>query len=191
MDNEGEWDTKNKFKQLVLSRNFLTAATCYPELYEENKTWIERVKAGNKWDKRFLKLAKEVSDWSKDPSTKVGAVITNGKRFVCAGFNGFPEGDEDNIEDYNNREIKLSKIIHAENNAIMFATEPLTGCTMYTWPLMPCAHCASMIVQKKFSRVVSVVNDNPRWQESFKITRQSLEKRGIELVLYNLEELGL
>jgi dCMP deaminase len=191
MDSEGECDSHDRFEKLILSRNFLTAATCYPDIYEKRKDWVERIKAGNKWDKRFLKLAKEVSDWSKDPSTKVGAVITKNKRLVCAGFNGFPEGDEDKLEDYTNREVKLSKIIHAENNAIMFATEPLKGCTMYTWPLMPCAHCASMIIQKKFSKVVSVVNDNPRWQESFKITRQSLEKSGIELVLYNTEELGL
>ena len=189
MDNEGEWDAKDKFQKLIKGRNYLTAATVYPELYEWHKSWIETMKSGDKWDLRFLRMAREVASWSKDPSTKVGAVIADGKRFVCTGFNGFPEGDADKVEDYTNRDIKLSKIIHAENNAIMFATESLKGFTMYTWPLMPCAHCASMIVQKKLKRVVSVLNDNPRWQDSFKITRESLEKNGVELVLYTPEAL--
>ncbi len=28
-----------------------------------------------KWDKRFCKLARFVSEWSKDPNAKVGAVV--------------------------------------------------------------------------------------------------------------------
>lgn len=30
-----------------------------------------------KWNRRFVELAKNVSTWSKDPSTKVGAVIVD------------------------------------------------------------------------------------------------------------------
>ena len=43
-----------------------------------------------KWDKRFLELSRHVSNWSKDPSTKVGAIITDGIKIVSMGFNGLP-----------------------------------------------------------------------------------------------------
>jgi len=44
------------------------------------------------WDYRFLAMVQLVAAWSKDPSSKVGSVITDGKRIVSLGFNGFPAG---------------------------------------------------------------------------------------------------
>ena len=54
----------------------------------------------DKWDMRFLALAEHISEWSKDPSTQVGAVITHSrsKRVISLGFNGFPAGVEDTEE---------------------------------------------------------------------------------------------
>jgi dCMP deaminase len=50
----------------------------------------------NKWDKNFLQLAKTVSTFSKDPSTKVGAVIVDDdNRVISIGYNGFPKGIKD------------------------------------------------------------------------------------------------
>ena len=49
----------------------------------------------DKWDRRFLGLAAHVAEWSKDPSTQVGAVVANGKKVVSLGFNGFPQGMSD------------------------------------------------------------------------------------------------
>ncbi len=44
-----------------------------------------------KWDGRFLNLAKHISEWSKDPSTKVGCVVVGIDREIrSTGFNGFP-----------------------------------------------------------------------------------------------------
>jgi deoxycytidylate deaminase len=44
------------------------------------------------WDKKYLSIAKEVSNWSKDVSTQVGAVIADSeRRIVAVGFNGFPK----------------------------------------------------------------------------------------------------
>jgi len=49
-----------------------------------------------KWDRRFLELAKLASTWSKDPSTQVGAVVVNwDKQQEFIGYNGFPSGVED------------------------------------------------------------------------------------------------
>ena len=36
----------------------------------------------DKWDNRFIKLAKHISSWSKDPSTKCASVIVKGRRIV-------------------------------------------------------------------------------------------------------------
>ena len=53
------------------------------------------------WDARFLELAHHESRWSKDPSTKVGAVIANDQHQVLSlGYNGFPRGVEDRASRY-------------------------------------------------------------------------------------------
>ena len=109
------------------------------------------------WDKRFLKLAKHISEWSKDPSTKVGCVVVGPDRELrSTGFNGLPRGIEDNEERLNNREIKYPLICHAEENAIMHAARigiSLKGCTAYvTWP--PCTRCARSLIQAGVSTIV-------------------------------------
>ena len=79
-----------------------------------------------KWDIRFMELAKHISSWSKDPSTKTGAVITDTRnRIVSMGFNGYPQNVPDT--DLHIRETKYAKVIHAEMNAILFAHRPLEG----------------------------------------------------------------
>ena len=57
----------------------------------------------NKWDQRFIRVAREVSSWSKDPSKQIGAVIVKDKRILATGYNGFPKGIDDSADKYNNR----------------------------------------------------------------------------------------
>ena len=45
-----------------------------------------------KWDERFSRIAYEVATWSKDPGTKVGAVLVLDRRIIATGYNGFPHG---------------------------------------------------------------------------------------------------
>jgi len=106
------------------------------------------------WDERFMRLAAHVAQWSKDPSTKVGAVIVDSKRRVIAmGYNGFPRGVDDSPERYADREVKYAHVVHAELNAILNALGPVEGCTLYT-TLEPCTGCAKAIIQSGISRVV-------------------------------------
>ena len=108
-----------------------------------------------KWDQRFLDLAKLVASWSKDPSTKVGAVIVRPNRTVAAlGYNGFPRGVLDHEERYADRDQKYPMVVHAEMNAIINSRESLEGCTLYVTPLPPCAQCAGVIIQRGIARVV-------------------------------------
>jgi dCMP deaminase len=149
-------------------------------------------KAIVRWDHRFLDLARYISQWSKDPSTKLGAVVVDGRRVVSVGYNGFAQGVEDTDERLNNRELKYKMVVHGEMNAIAFAREPLIGYTLYTVPFMPCSVCAGIVIQKGIKRVVASFCDNPRWNEAFKLSEQLFKEAGVELILYdqtnNIEE---
>ena len=111
----------------------------------------------DKWDKRFLDLAKHISEWSKDPSTKVGCIVVGEDREIrSTGFNGFPRGIEDKQERLEDREQKYPMICHAEENAIMHAARigiSLKGTTAYvTWP--PCSRCTRSLIQAGVSEVI-------------------------------------
>lgn len=135
-----------------------------------------------KWDNRFIELAKLVGSWSKDPSTQVGAVIVDDDHVVVSlGYNGFPRGVKDSEDRLLDREKKYDIIVHAEVNALAFATRPVKGCTLYTWPFEPCSRCAGLIIQSGIKRVVSVVPNDERWKKNFIIARQLFNEAGIIL----------
>ena len=138
------------------------------------------------WDKRFLKLAKHISKWSKDPSTQVGCVVVGPDRELrSTGFNGLPRGIEDNNERLNNREIKYPLICHAEENAIMHAARigmSLKGCTAYvTWP--PCTRCARSLIQAGISTIIypKDIEIPERWLEDFNLSLNMLKEANIGL----------
>jgi dCMP deaminase len=126
------------------------------------------------WDVRFMRLAHEVAGWSKDPSRKIGAVITRDRRVLCTGYNGFPMGIADSIEALADREYKYRNIIHGEMNAIFNASREgisLEGSTLYVTTLPCCPECAKGIVQSGIRRVVmehkSFSNPNDPWYVAF------------------------
>ena len=128
-----------------------------------------------RWDQFFVRLATASADMSRDPSTKVGAVIVRPNRTVVSlGFNGFPRGVDDAPNLYADRDEKLRRTVHAELNAILTAREPLDGTTLYcTHP--PCSHCAAAIIQAGITTVVSPPASqhmNERWGPSFATTKQ-------------------
>lgn len=142
----------------------------------------------NKWDLRFIHLAEHIAQWSKDPSTKVGAVIADGNNvIVSVGYNGPPRGVDDSAERLEVREVKLALTIHAEVNAILVAARNLGGCTLYTWPLPPCSNCASVIIQSGLSRVISTAPDLDtalRWASSNKLAKELFREAGVTYLEY-------
>jgi len=145
----------------------------------------------NKWDHRFLELVQLVASWSKDPSTKTGAVIVDSdRRVVSVGYNGLAKGVYDNRERYADRDVKYKMIVHCERNAIIFAHRDLAGCTLYTYPFMSCAPCAGMVIQSGITRCVAPRNENPRWIEDFEISKQMFEEAGVALSLLEFSSLG-
>ncbi|MDB4331398.1 dCMP deaminase family protein [bacterium] len=138
-----------------------------------------------KWDKRFLRIAQEISTWSKDPSKQIGAVIVNSdKRILATGYNGFPKGIDDAEEKYDNRELKYELIVHAEMNAIYNATFngiSLKDSTLYVWGLPVCSECAKGIIQVGINRVVMSASNVPqRWIDSFEKTQALFEEAEVD-----------
>lgn len=139
-----------------------------------------------KWDVRFMEMCRLVARWSKDPSTKCGAVIVRPDNTVVSlGYNGFPQGIEDTDERLNNRELKYEMVVHAEMNAILFAPASVTNCTLYVTPYLPCARCAVHVIQAKIHKVVAPVPEADklvRWGKSWELTRSLFAEAGVECV---------
>lgn len=144
----------------------------------------------NIWNYRFMDMAHLVATWSKDPSSKVGAVIVDAnRRIISTGYNGLAIGVEDSIERLTNRDIKYKIILHAEENAIMFAKRDLSGCSLYVTTLPPCAHCASLIIQSGIKTVYACKSDIPdRWKDSYDLTTAMFNEAGVKLVFLDYEK---
>lgn len=139
-----------------------------------------------KWDLRFLALAKHIAAWSKDPSSGVGAVITNGNKIVSQGYNGFPMGVKDSPNKLNDREHKYPRTIHAEMNAILFAQCDLKGHTLYCTH-HPCSRCATVIIQSGIRRIVCYKPDDAylsRWTKDVEIARDMFNDVSAYVVQY-------
>lgn len=136
------------------------------------------------WDWRFLDLASHVAGWSKDPSTKVGAVIVNEKRQVLGmGYNGFPRGVDDDHHRYEDRETKLLFVAHAERNALDNTFTDSEGATLYS-TLFPCTDCAKGIIQRGIKRVVTTKPSETQYQRfNCKFSKIMFEEAGVELVV--------
>ena len=131
---------------------------------------------GKKWGDRYLNLAKEVSTWSRDPSTKVGAVVVGDHgQLLSQGYNGFPRGVGDSAARYKNRDVKYKLVVHAEMNAIYNAGLngiSLDGATLYVYGCPICNECAKGIIQVGIKKVVSLrpkdLKSLDRWTQSIK-----------------------
>lgn len=131
------------------------------------------------WDTYFVEMAELVSTKSKDPSTKVGAVIVGpGNEIVSTGFNGFPRGvreheiklvdpfqgimvlDKERLdkERWEKRPEKYQWVEHAERNAIFNAARygiKTEGCRMYlNWLPIPCSDCTRAIIQAGIVEII-------------------------------------
>ena len=137
-----------------------------------------------KWNMRFLELARLIASWSRDPSTKCGAVIVRPDKTIASlGFNGFPRGMHDDVSLYDDRETKYSRILHAEDNALLSSFERLAGYGLYTWPLPPCDRCAVRIIQSGITYVMApeiTESLKDRWGDALKRTEAYFQEAGVQ-----------
>jgi dCMP deaminase len=147
-----------------------------------------------RWDRHFLDMALLNARMSKDPSTKVGAIIV-GPDFEIrsTGFNGFPRGIADTPERLNDRDAKLKIVVHGEMNAILNAARigvSVKGCTMYlaatdasgaVWGGPPCTRCTVEAIQAGIANIVSLpFKDVPsRWKDDIAFAHGLLAEAGI------------
>jgi dCMP deaminase len=147
-----------------------------------------------RWDNHFLQSAFDEARMSKDPSTRVGAVIVGPDREKRAtGFNGFPRGVVDSLDRLNNREVKLRLTVHAEMNAVLNAARTGTsvkGCTLYLvatddsqmiWGGAPCTRCAVELIQAGIAEIVSIPFKNvpSRWADDVAFAETVLKEAGV------------
>lgn len=128
-----------------------------------------------KYDKAYLRIAREWSKLSHCQRRQVGALIVKGRMIISDGYNGTPTGFENFCED----EEGYTKwyVLHAEANAILkvaSSTQSCKGATLYI-TMSPCKECSKLIHQAGITRLV--------YQTDYKDNSglQFLEKAGVEL----------
>lgn len=142
---------------------------------------------------KFVRVAEAIASLSKDPSTKVGAlIIDDDANIISTGFNGFPRGVSDMSERYQLRELKLKLVTHAEGNAIAQAARAghkTYGANLIVTALYPCTNCAGLIIQAGIKRVFAPVMDpheaNQFWFEEQAVSKMMFEESGITVIDYD------
>ena len=138
------------------------------------------------WDGRFMRIAMEIAQWSKDRSRKIGCVIVGPKNEIrSTGYNGFPRGLDDSADYRHERPMKYKWTEHAERNAIYNAARigiALEGCRIYI-PWFPCMDCARAIVQSGIVEMICVEPDlsDPQWGGDFAEVPVMLRESGVRV----------
>lgn len=131
----------------------------------------------NKYDKAYLRIAREWGQLSYCQRKKVGAIIVRDRMIISDGYNGTPTGFENCCEDPDG--LTHWYVLHAEANAILKvagSTQSCEGATLYI-TLSPCRECSKLIHQAGIKRVV--------YRECYKDDSgiKFLEKAGVQTEL--------
>lgn len=126
---------------------------------KEKYNMSEIMRTPTDWDTVFIEMAKVIASRSKDPSTNVGAVLVDKNNVILStGFNGPPRQLYDNMIPWETRPDKYDYIIHAEENALLFAlgshgSMPLIGSKMYCTHI-PCPSCVLRMIRADVAEIV-------------------------------------
>lgn len=139
-----------------------------------------------RWDDHWLEMAAVVAKASKDPSSRVGAVLVDEKnRVVSVGYNGFPRGCSDDENIYKDRNRKLMRVLHAEENAVLFA-ERKAYTSYVTHP--PCAHCTAVLIQFGIKRIIyKDIEMNESWKSSIEEAKIMCAEADVDYIAYERE----
>lgn len=147
------------------------------------------VKERDSWDEYFMGLANKVRERSKDRATKIGSVIVGPDREIrSTGYNSFPRGINDDVDERHERPAKYWYTPHSELNSICNAAmmgTPTKGCTIYVTTRPPCATCAGAIINAGIVEVVvETVNaskrpDGDSWEAQTKAALEMFEEAGV------------
>jgi len=136
------------------------------------------------WDEYFMGIAIFTSLRSKDPNSKVGAVIVNEQHHIVGtGYNGFVAGADETIFNWEREgewlKTKYPFVVHAEDNAILNSTvSDLRKCRIYS-TLYPCNECAKKIAQKGISEVI-FISDKYRMEDFHRASQMIFKASGVK-----------
>lgn len=144
------------------------------------------------WDEWFMGMVYDTARKSKDPSTKIGAVIVKDKRPILFGYNGLPQKVRD-LPERMVRPVKYKWTEHGERNAIYCGARfgiATDGTTMYTQSI-PCTDCARGVINAGIGKIVvhkqteDLFNTHPQWVEDCLLSREMLTEAGVKIIILN------
>ena len=129
-----------------------------------------------RFDKAYLRMAREWAKLSYCSRKQVGAIIVKGRMILSDGFNGTPSGFENCCEN----DVGDTKwyVLHAEANAVLKvagSTQSCDGATLYL-TLSPCKECSKLVHQSGIVRLVYI----DKYKDDSGL--EFLEKAGVEVV---------
>lgn len=124
------------------------------------------------WNEWFMRQVYLIATKSKDKSSKIGAIVVNENdhQIVKVGYNGFPVGVNDNINERCERPLKYAFTSHAESNAIVFSARDgvkTNGCILYTSGQC-CIECTKVVIQSGIRKVIYHKQFDDIWNESYR-----------------------
>lgn len=143
------------------------------------ETTIDRM---NKFDEKYLRMAKIWSTNSYCKRRQVGALLVKDNMIISDGYNGTPSGFENVCEDENG--VTKPYVLHAEANAITKIARSgnsANGATLYV-TASPCMECSKLIIQSGIKRVVYC--DDYRLEDGINL----LKRAGIEVEKIEIDQ---
>ena len=144
------------------------------------------------WDEYFINIAEQVKLKSKDRKTQIGVVVVGkDNEIVSTGYNSFPRGINDNLNERQERPEKYFWFEHAERNAIYNAARigvSTLGTTMYMTCGMSCSDCARAIINSGVSKIVLRKGKGAKgnkWNESSVRSMKMFEEAGVIVEYYD------
>jgi dCMP deaminase len=149
------------------------------------------------WQEFYMRHVYLAASKSKDPTTRIGAILEKNNRLIASGFNGFPYGVRDTEDRYKDRTLKHQLVVHAEANAVLQGAlmgHSTQDSTLYTQGI-PCSECMKSIIQAGIVKIVvhkqwPNLTHSPKWVESFKVAEMMMTEAGITLDYFD-GKLGL
>ena len=144
------------------------------------------------WDEYFINIAEQVKLKSKDINTQIGVVVVGkDNEIVSTGYNSFPRGINDDIDERQERPEKYFWFEHAERNAIYNAARigvSKLGTTMYMTCGMSCSDCARAIINSGISKIVLRKGKGAKgdkWNDSSIRSIQMFKEAGVIVEYYD------
>ena len=161
------------------------------------KTVIMRYSKAIAYYKQACSIA---NNFSKDPSTKVGAIFLYPEtlNILSVGYNGMPRGIDETILERWDRPLKYKLIEHAERNAIYNSAMSGTSLkdSICVVSLFPCSNCARGIIQSGCRLVISLALEDSgddrynRWKDDWDVSMMMLNEACIQTVFIKSSELS-